>query len=337
VTQVQFLVDGAVIGTDANGVDGWSVAWNSTTVADGGHTVTARATDTAGQTGTDLNGLTVDNVDTPPSVAITSPAPGAVVAGTTTIQATAADDRRVTQVQFRVDGAGVGTDTNGDDGWSLAWDSTAVTDGDHTLNAAATDTGGNTTASAGVAVTVVNSGTVLSQDVPIAAGPDDVEQRSSNGRIWPATTDLDLVVDGSALQTVGLRFTGISPPHGARILNAHVQFQVDETSTGPTNLVVRAQASDDAPPFTTNRFDVTSRPTTSASSSWLPAAWPTVGARGPDQRTPNLAPMLQQVVDRPGWSSGRALVLVFSGSGTRVAESFEGTFAPTLHIEYTAG
>jgi Bacterial Ig domain len=337
VTQVQFLVDGAAIGTDTNGADGWSVAWNSTTVADGGRTLTARATDTAGQTATDTNGVTVENGDAPPSVVITSPVSGAVVAGTITIQATAADDRGVTQVQFRVDGVGIGTDTNGADGWSVAWDSTAVTDGGHTLHAAATDTGGSTTASAGVAVTVANSGTVLSQDVPIAAGLDDVEERSSNGRIWPATTDLDLVVDGSALQTVGLRFTGISPPQGARILNAYVQFQVDETSTGPTNLVVRAQASDDAPAFTTTRFDVTSRPTTSASSGWLPAAWPTVGARGPDQRTPNLAPVVQQVVDRPGWSSGRALVLVFSGSGTRVAESFEGAFGPILHIEYTAG
>jgi Bacterial Ig domain len=337
VTQVQFLVDGAGVGTDTNGADGWSVAWDSTTVADGGHTLTARATDTAGQTGTDTNGVTVENVDGPPSVAITSPVGGAVVVGTTTIRAGAADDRGVTQVQFRVDGVGIGTDANGADGWSVAWDSTAAADGGHTLTAVATDTGGNTTASAPVAVTVANSGTVLSQDVPIAASLDDVEERSSNGRIWPATTDLDLVVDGSALQTVGLRFTGINPPQGARILNAYVQFQVDETSTGPTNLVVRAQASDDAPAFTTNKLDVTSRLTTSASTSWVPAAWPTVGARGPDQRTPNLSPVLQQVVDRAGWSSGRAMVLVISGSGTRVAESFEGTFAPVLHIEYTAG
>jgi hypothetical protein len=62
-----------------------------------------------------------------------------------------------------------------------------------------------------------------------------------------------------------------------------------------------------------------------------------VGARGADQRTPNLAPVLQEVVDRPGWTSGQAVVLVVSGSGTRVAEAFDGTFAPVLHIEYTTG
>jgi hypothetical protein len=47
--------------------------------------------------------------------------------------------------------------------------------------------------------------------------------------------------------------------------------------------------------------------------------------------------VLQQVVDRPGWSPGGALVLVVSGSGTRVAEAFEGTFAPVLHIEFVVG
>jgi hypothetical protein len=274
--------------------------------------------------------------DTAPSVTITEPSEGETVSGTVTIRATATDDQGVSQVQFRMDGAGIGTDTNGVDGWSVAWDSTSAADGSHTLDAIATDTGGNTAPSAGVVVTVANSGAVIAQDVPIAASLDDVEERP-NGRMWVATTDLDLVVDAGVQQTVGLRFTGISAPSGAHITNAYIQFQVDEVTTGPTNLVVRAQASDDAPAFTTTNFNLTSRQTGNASTGWAPAAWPTVGARGADQRTPNLAPLLQEVVNRPGWASGRALVLVISGSGARVAESFEGTFAPILHIEYTAG
>jgi Bacterial Ig domain len=280
--------------------------------------------------------VAVQSVDSPPAVAITAPAGGATVSGNVTVQASATDDQGVTQVRFLVDSTTIGTDTNGADGWSVVWDSTAVTDGSHTLGAVATDTGGNTAPSPGVTVTVANSGAVTSQDVAIAASLDDVEERS-NGRMWVATTDLDLVVDGSASQTVGLRFAGINAPRGAQILNAYVQFQVDEVSTGPADLVVRGQAADDAPTFTTARFDVTSRPTTSAAAAWAPAPWPTVGARGADQRTPNLAPVLQQVVDRPGWSAGGALALVVTGSGTRVAESFDGTFAPVLHIEYRAG
>jgi hypothetical protein len=116
-----------------------------------------------------------------------------------------------------------------------------------------------------------------------------------------------------------------------------VQFQVDEVSTAPSNLVVRAHASDNAPAFALANFDVTSRPATTAATTWVPAPWPAVGARGADQRTPNLVPVLQQIVDRPGWAAGGALVLIVTGSGSRVAEAFEGTFAPVLHIEYRAG
>ena len=65
VTQVEFFVDGNSIGTDANGADGWTMPWDTTTVGDGGHTVTATATDTIGQAGSDSNNVTVDNVPDP--------------------------------------------------------------------------------------------------------------------------------------------------------------------------------------------------------------------------------------------------------------------------------
>jgi uncharacterized protein YjiK len=271
--------------------------------------------------------------DSPPSVSLTAPAAGTSVSGTVVVRANATDDHGVDQVQFLVDGTGIGTDTNAADGWSVTWDTTTVGDGTHTLGAVATDTAGNTAPAAGITVAVANAGPASSQDVAIATSLDDVEERS-NGRMWVTTSDLDLVFDGNVSQTIGMRFTGINAPRGAQIVNAYVQFQTDEVTTAPANLVVRAQASDNAPAFTTTNFNVTSRPTTTASTTWVPAPWPSVGARGVDQRTPNLAPVLQQVVDRPGWLPGAALALIVSGSGSRVAEAFDGTFAPVLHIDF---
>jgi hypothetical protein len=42
-------------------------------------------------------------------------------------------------------------------------------------------------------------------------------------------------------------------------------------------------------------------------------------------------------VSRTGWSSGNALLLINSGSGQRVAESYDGlpSVAPLLHVEYS--
>jgi subtilisin family serine protease len=62
VAQVDFLVDGTSIGTDAQGADGWSITWDTTVHGDGSHVITAVATDSGTNTTTsDPINVTVDN------------------------------------------------------------------------------------------------------------------------------------------------------------------------------------------------------------------------------------------------------------------------------------
>ncbi|MDX1614015.1 MAG: S8 family serine peptidase [Candidatus Promineifilaceae bacterium] len=61
VSQVEFFVDGSSIGIDSDDSDGYSASWDTTAYADGGHTVEAVATDSAGQTASDSVSVTVDN------------------------------------------------------------------------------------------------------------------------------------------------------------------------------------------------------------------------------------------------------------------------------------
>jgi uncharacterized protein YjiK len=337
VSQVQFLVDGSAIGTDTNGGNGWSASWNSAGVADGSHSLVAIATDTIGQTGSTTIGVTVDNVDSPPTVSITGPASGATVSGTINVQASANDDRGVSQVQFFVDGTSIGVDANAANGWGVSWDTNGVSDGSHALTAAARDTANQTATSAAVSVSVLNSGSPGVLDVAIATNFDDVEERE-NGRIWN-NSDLDLVTDTNPdnVEKVGLRYLLAGIPQGSTITNAYVQFQVDKVDSEPTSLTVQANATDNAAAFNLTKFEVSSRPRTVASVTWSPAPWTRVGDRTPAQRTPNIAAVLQEVVDRGGWSSGNALVLIITGTGRRTAESFDGDFAPVLHVEYATG
>jgi hypothetical protein len=53
----------------------------------------------------------------------------------------------------------------------------------------------------------------------------------------------------------------------------------------------------------------------------------------------DLSAVIQEVVSRSGWSSGNAITLVVTGSGRRVAESWNGdaAAAPLLHIEFSGG
>src|SRR6185295_1676615 len=96
------------------------------------------------------------------------------------------------------------------------------------------------------------------------------------------------------------------------------------------------QLSGDTVTFTTASNNVSARPRTSAFVNWTPANWPTVGAAGPDQRTPNVASIVQEIVNQATWASGHALVIIITGTGHRVAVAHDGTpaGAPLLHVEY---
>lgn len=65
VKQVEFLVDGVRLSLDSNAGDGWSAAWDTTRSPDGSHTLTAKATDTAGQTASSSATVTVKNAAPP--------------------------------------------------------------------------------------------------------------------------------------------------------------------------------------------------------------------------------------------------------------------------------
>jgi hypothetical protein len=117
-----------------------------------------------------------------------------------------------------------------------------------------------------------------------------------------------------------------------------VQFLVDEATSGATSLVLAGEASDDAAPFSTATRDVSRRAWASSTVAWTPVAWPAVGAAGDGQRTPDLAPVIQEIVRRPGWSAGHALAVIVTGAGKRVAKSYDGlpAGAALLHVDYLA-
>ena len=81
-------------------------------------------------------------------------------------------------------------------------------------------------------------------DVPVRAGSDDAEERSASTSVTGG--DMELVVDGTSVQTDGLRFTGVTVPPGATITNAYVQFQADEAGSVATNLTIVGQAADES-------------------------------------------------------------------------------------------
>jgi PKD repeat protein len=186
---------------------------------------------------------------------------------------------------------------------------------------------------------LLSAGTAKAAEVTqirISASSDDAEEQAS-GSVSFTSSDLELV-HKTTDQTVGMRFAGVNVPRGAMIINGFVQFQVDEADIGETLLKIQAEDTDDPPTFANSAGNISSRNTTATEVWWDPAPWTVVGEAGVDQQTPNIASILQDVVDRPGWRNGNALVLIITGAGTRVAESYDGDSigAPLLYVEYIA-
>jgi hypothetical protein len=153
VAGVQFKLDGQNLGAEVTSPP-YSVAWN-TSAAAGTHRLSATARDAAGNPATAVDVVvTVDN--TPPTAAVTAPSAGATVSGANvTLAATATDTVAVAAVQFKVDGANVGSE-DATSPYSIFWDSTSVSNGSHLISAVSRDTAGNTATSGNVSVTVSN-------------------------------------------------------------------------------------------------------------------------------------------------------------------------------------
>lgn len=170
-----------------------------------------------------------------------------------------------------------------------------------------------------------------------AANSDDAEQRPSSVDI--SSSDLELVTDNSYQQTVGIRFTGVAIPPGATISDAYIQFTSDEKTTVATSLTVVGVDVSNPDTFTTTADNISKRSRTDASVRWTPPGWPTPGVAGVDQRTPNLASIVQEIVNRSSWASGNPMALLVSGEGRRTAKAFDqgAATAPKLHVTWTTG
>jgi hypothetical protein len=188
VAGVRFEVDGSPIAEDTSSP--YKVSWDTTTVSNGTHTITAVARDAAGHTATSTPvTVTVANTGPPdttaPSVSLTSPAAGSTVSGSIAVTAGATDDVGVEEVQFMLDGQNLGpADTSAP--YSVPWSSTDVENGSHTLIAVARDAAGNAGTSAAVGVHVQNAAPPT--DDPSTEPPPGTSQSPSSPSATPPST-----------------------------------------------------------------------------------------------------------------------------------------------------
>jgi len=140
--------------------------------------------------------------------------------------------------------------------------------------------------------------------------------------------------------TSGMVFKGMNIPPSAEIISAYLEIRSYENYL--TNTVygkIQAQDTDNADSLSQMPY-ISARPRTDASVNWdHHAPW----TKDTWYRSPDIADVIQEVVNRTGWSAGNSLAILYS---TRLSEggyrhfySYDGGYAPKLlvtHVSDTA-
>ncbi len=162
----------------------------------------------------------------------------------------------------------------------------------------------------------------LNNGLPVQHVNDDAEE-DENGKVNLTSSDLELVED-SGRQVVGMRFNNLNIAHNTPIRSAYIQFTCDEPASQETSLIIAAEDVGNAAAFSDQSHDLTSRSVTSKEVGWKPGAWKTIGESRANQRTPDLSPLVQAIVNRDDWKPGNSMAFLVTGTGKRVAVSSKG-------------
>ena len=188
--------------------------------------------------------------------------------------------------------------------------------------------------------TIVNddSGTVTNTvTFAIQAGGDDVNEEGTGFTADAATVWLGSGAVASTSYT-GLRFTGVTIPPGAIVSSARLELRSPSAQWLTIGFQYGVEASANSA-----AFSAASRP------SQRPLLAATLVHTSNEQWLANtsyqldqIAPLVQAVINQPGWTSGNALTVVMRGSGDawarKYAAAFEGgaALAPRLVVTYSA-
>lgn len=144
----------------------------------------------------------------------------------------------------------------------------------------------------------------------VAASADDVERygatncRTSNTVIYLGSPGVSIAG--------GFRFTNVTIPAGATILTAKITLTHYNALTGTgCNVRIRGQASNDTITFS-DYVDYDARPQTSHYEDW---AMPDM-ASDTEYDSPDLSPIVQEIIAISGWASGNSLVLFLNDNGS---------------------
>jgi chitodextrinase len=229
---------------------------------------------------------------TAPAASITTPAGGATVSGTLTINASASDNGSVSKVEFYVDGVLQGTDTSAP--YTFSWDTSAAGSGPHWLFARAYD-GASNYGTAGVTLVTVGSGGGGADTTPptvAIAAPTNGSTVSGLTGVSTVASDnvavakVELLVDGAVKgtdTTAPYNFTwdSTSVANGSHAIAAQAFDAAGNSATAAVSVAASNAVPDTTPPSPPAGLSAVATGSTAINLSWNPST-DDVGVTGYD-------------------------------------------------------
>ncbi len=136
VTKVEFWIGSVLQQTKTS--PPYQFSWNTTQFSDGEYTIKIKAYDTDNLSTEKQYKVYIDNIDSLPTVSITSLQNGATVSGTISVDVVASDDRGISKIELYLDNQRLTEIYNSSGSYNL--NTTLYSDGSHILKATAYDT-----------------------------------------------------------------------------------------------------------------------------------------------------------------------------------------------------
>ncbi|MGB3725576.1 MAG: PilC/PilY family type IV pilus protein [Glaciecola sp.] len=149
--------------------------------------------------------------------------------------------------------------------------------------------------------------------MPVIEGNNDAQE--VNNSVVTSDSLLVLSNDNDSVYT-GFKYDSVNIPRGAVITSAYIRFTSAGFNAATTEFLISGEATGSAAAFSTAYNDISSRNLTSAQVLWdQNNDWPDFGET---IITPNLANVLQEIVDRSDWCGGNDLALLMQAQNSAI-------------------
>lgn len=172
--------------------------------------------------------------------------------------------------------------------------------------------------------------------IPVVDGKDDA---SEIGGVIDLDSQQVILSQDTNTVLSGFRYQNINIPRGAVITSAILRFTSAGLNNTATNFKITAQAIGDAPEFGTSNSDISNRTLSATEVTWnADNEWPNWEET---VNTPDLTPLIQEVVNRSDWCGGNNIALIMEsidmtiGSNRKSFSSDDGSSrSPQLILTY---